>query len=123
MTKKLSAGLVAAVVCAALAFAGTALARGADTGVTIHGPEGDFHGKVLSERSKCEVDRKVVVYKQKGRHQKPSVDRKIADDISERSGDVGVWSVGNTGFKQGKFYAKARHSRGCETGYSKTIRL
>jgi hypothetical protein len=123
MIKKLSAGLVAGVVCAALAFAGTAMARGADTAVTIHGPEGDFHGKVLSERSKCQEGRKVVVYKQKGSRQKPSVDRKIASDTSERSGNVGVWSVGNTGFKQGKFYAKAAHSRGCEVGYSKTIKL
>jgi hypothetical protein len=123
MIKKLSAGLVAAVVCTALAFAGTAMARGADTGVTIHGPEGDFHGKVLSERAKCQEGRKVVVYKQKGRTQKPSVDQKIASDISERSGSVGVWSVGNTGFKKGKFYAKAAHSRGCNVGFSKTIKL
>jgi hypothetical protein len=123
MIRKLSAGLVAGVVCAALALAGTAMARGADTAVTIKGPNGDFHGKVLSERSKCEVGRKVSVYKQKGRKQKPSVDQKIGSDMSERSGNVGVYSLGNTGFKKGKFYAKAAHSRGCNVDYSKTIKL
>lgn len=122
MIRKLSAGLVAAVACGALALAGTALARGADTGVTIRGQEGDYHGKVLSERSKCEVGRKVVVYKQKGKTQKPSVDQKIGSDISERSGNVGVWDIGNSGFKHGKFYAKAAHSRGCNVGFSKTIK-
>lgn len=122
MIRKLSAGLAAAVMCAGLALAGTAFA-GADTGVTIHGPEGDFHGKVLSERAKCQEGRKVTVFKQKGHNQKPSVDTKIASDISERSGNVGVWDVGNTGFKKGKFYAKAAHSRGCEVGFSKTIKL
>jgi hypothetical protein len=123
MIKKLSAGLAAVAIFAALALAGTAFARGANTGVTIHGPEGDFHGKVLSERAKCQEGRKVTVFKQKGSKQKPAVDKKIASDISERSGNVGVWDVGNTGFKQGKFYAKAAHSRGCEVGFSKTIKL
>jgi hypothetical protein len=124
MIKKLSAGLVAGVVCTALAFAGSAMGRAAaDTGVTIKGPEGDFHGRVLSERSKCLGDRKVVVYKQAGRQQKPSSDQKIASDISEKHGDHGDWSVGNTGFKKGKFYAKAKRSPGCATGYSKTIKL
>jgi hypothetical protein len=122
--RKLSAGLVAGVVCAALAFAGTAIARSpADTGVTIRGDNGDFHGKVLSERSSCEVGRTVVLYKQKGSKQDPSVDKVIGKDTSERQGNVGVWSAGNTGFKHGKFYAKAKRSPGCATGYSKTIHL
>jgi hypothetical protein len=124
MIRKLSAGLVAGVVCVALALAGTAMARAAaDTGVTIKGDNGDFHGKVLSERGACEVGRKVVVYKQKGSKQDPSTDKKIASDISERHGDHGDWSVGNTGFKHGKFYAKAKKVAGCATGYSKTIKL
>ena len=124
MVKKLSAGLVAAVMCAALALAGTAIARApADTGVTIRGPEGDFHGKVLSERASCQYGRKVVVYKQLGHKQKPKTDEKIASDISEKQGKKGVWDVGNTGFKKGKFYAKAKRSPGCATGYSETIRL
>jgi hypothetical protein len=65
----------------------------------------------------------VVVYKQKGHKQKPSSDKKIASDISEKHGNHGDWDVGNTGFKKGKFYAKAKKSPGCATGYSKTIKL
>ena len=80
-------------------------------------------GKVLSERARCTGDRKVVVYKQKGRHQEPSTDKKIASDISERHGDHGDWNVGNTGYKKGKFYAKAKKSPGCAKGFSKTIKL
>jgi hypothetical protein len=107
-----------------LVLASMAGARAAaDTGVTIKGPNGDFHGKVLSPRARCTGDRKVVVYKQKGKKQEPTTDKKIGSDISERHGDHGDWSIGNSGFKKGKFYAKAKKSPGCATGYSKTIRL
>ncbi len=120
--RKLSAGLVAAVVLGALVMASMAFA-GANTGVTIKGPNGDFHGKVLSERAKCQFDRKVVVYKQKGKKQDPSADKKIGSDTSEKQGNKGVWSIGNSGFKKGKFYAVARKSSGCEAGRSETIKL
>jgi hypothetical protein len=121
--RKISVALAAAVTAGALVMASMALARGANTGVTIKGPEGDFRGKVLSEKSKCEVDRKVIVYKQKGKKQDPSIDRKIASDISERRKDYGRWEVGNTGYKKGKFYAKAKRSEGCAAGRSETIKL
>jgi hypothetical protein len=118
--RKLSAGLVAAVVLGALVMASLAFA-GADTGVTIAGQNGDYHGKVLSERASCEVGRKVVVFKQSGKKPNPSSDKKIGSDTSEKSGNKGVWDIGNSGFKHGKFYAVARHSRGCEAGISPTI--
>jgi hypothetical protein len=120
---KLSVALVAAVTAGALVMASMAVARGANTGVTIRGDNGDFHGKVLSPKSRCEVNRKVIVYKQKGNGQDPSIDKKIASDISERRGDHGRWEVGNTGFKKGKFYARAKRSEGCAAGRSTTIRL
>jgi hypothetical protein len=120
--RKLSAGLVAAVVLGALVMASLAFA-GADTGVTIKGPDGDFHGKVLSERASCQVGRKVVVYKQKGKKQDPSADKKIGSDTSEKHGNHGDWSIGNSGFKKGKFYAVARKSSGCNAGASETIKL
>jgi hypothetical protein len=120
--RKLSAGVAAAVMVGALVMAGTAFA-GADTGVTIKGPNGDFHGKVLSERAKCQYDRKVIVYKQKGKKQDPSVDKKIGSDTSEKQGTKGVWDIGNSGFKKGKFYAKAKASTGCAKGFSETIKL
>jgi hypothetical protein len=118
--RKLSAGLVAAVVLGALVMASMAFA-GANTGVTIAGQDGDYHGKVLSERAKCQYGRTVVVFKQKGSSQDPSTDKKIGKDTSEKSGDKGVWDIGNSGFKHGKFYAIARHAPGCEAGASKTI--
>ena len=122
--KKLSAGIVAVLITGVLVMASVAGARAvADTGVTIKGPDGDFHGKVLSEKSRCVGDRKVIVYKQKGKSQDPSVDKKIGSDISEKDGDHGVWDIGNSGFKKGKFYAKAKRSTGCAAGYSKTIKL
>jgi hypothetical protein len=122
--KKLSAGLIAAVTAGALVMASMAGARAAaDTGVTIKGPNGDFQGKVLSPRKKCLGDRKVVVYKQSGKKQDPSSDQKIGSDISERHGDHGDWSIGNSGFKKGKFYAKAKKSEGCAAGFSETIKL
>jgi hypothetical protein len=120
--KKLSAALIAAVVGGALVMASMAFA-GADTGVTIKGDDGDLHGKVLSERANCQYDRKVIVYKQKGKKQDPSVDKKIGSDISEKQGNKGVWDIGNSGFKKGKFYAKAKRSTGCNAGFSETIKL
>lgn len=120
-TKKISAGIVAALMVGALVMAGTAFA-GANTGVTITGHNGDYHGKVLSERASCQVGRKVVVYKQKGKRQDPSVDKKIGSDTSSKHGNHGDWSIGNSGFKTGKFYAVARRSTGCAAGASETIK-
>jgi glycine cleavage system aminomethyltransferase T len=119
--RKLSAGVAAAVMVGALGMASMAFA-GADTDVTIKGRNGDYHGKVLSERAKCQYGRTVVVFKQKGKKQDPSTDKKIGKDTSEKQGNVGVWDIGNSGFKHGKFYALARHSRGCNAATSDTIK-
>jgi hypothetical protein len=119
--RKLSAGVAAAVMVGALVMASMAFA-GADTGVTIKGKNGDYHGKVLSERAKCQYGRTVIVYKQKGKKQAPSTDKKIGKDTSEKQGNKGVWDIGNSGFKHGKFYALARHARGCNAGTSETIK-
>jgi phage terminase large subunit-like protein len=119
--RKLSAGIAAAVMVGALAMASLAFA-GANTGVTITGTNGDYHGKVLSERASCQVGRKVVVFKQKGKKQDQSVDQKIGSDTSEKHGNHGDWSIGNSGFKHGKFYAVARKSTGCAAGVSETIK-
>jgi len=119
--RKLTAGIAAAVMVGALVMAGTAFA-GANTDVTITGKNGDYHGKVLSERAKCQYGRTVIVFKQQGTKQDPSSDKKIGKDTSEKQGNVGVWSIGNSGFKHGRFYALARHSAGCEPAQSPTIK-
>ncbi len=84
-----------------------AIARGADTGVTIKGRTATSTARSSARGASARSAARSSVYKQKGRKQKPSVDKKIGSDISERSGNVGVYSLGNTGFKTGKFYAKA----------------
>lgn len=117
--------LLVTAVCAALVAAATAGAHTQSyvTKVTIKGPGGDFYGKVISSSKSCMANRKVTVWKQKGTVQNRAVDRKIASDTSELRGLYGEWSVGNTGFKHGKFYARAAKSPGCQAASSKTIKI
>jgi hypothetical protein len=103
-------------------FAGIATARaGAPTTLTITGQQGDYHGKVLSAKRKCMKNRQVTAYKQKGAVQQPSSDKKIGNDTSSIQNGHGVWDIGNSGFKHGNFYARAKHSAGCHGGRSPTI--
>lgn len=98
---------------AAVAFAGTASAGSAPR-VTIKGPNGDFHGRVIV-REPCRAQRTVKVFKVR---QGP--DRNIGMDTT---GDDGRWSIGNSGFRNGRFYAKARPMGECVGARSETIRL
>jgi hypothetical protein len=110
--------------CAALAVASLAGARApARTTVTIKGPNGDFSGKVFSPRAKCEANRKVTVYRLRGNGYDPANDPKIGSDVSERRGDHGEWSIGNTGQKSGRFYARAARKPGCRGAFSLPIKL
>jgi hypothetical protein len=116
---------IALVACLAVALAGASIAGargGAETKVSIKGPNGDFSGKVKSEKAKCLV-RTVVVYELLGNGYDPANDRKVASDTSERQGSVGVWSVGNTGEKKGDFYAYAKRKKGCKKAFSKVLSL
>jgi hypothetical protein len=113
-----------AALLAAFAMASFAGAAGrADTKVTIHGLNGDFQGRILSNRQRCLGNRKVIVYKQKHDTQDPANDNQIGSDISERHGDHGDWSIGNSGFRNGKFYAKVTKTDSCKRDFSKTITL
>jgi hypothetical protein len=98
-----------------------ASAHAAKTRVTIRGTEGDFHGKIFSARHKCLGGRKVTVFRLSGNGFDPQNDQKIASDTSERHRDHGVWSVGNTGFKHGKFYAKVARKPGCKPDFSNVL--
>lgn len=123
-TKKLFLAFVAVALLGAFALASLAIARGrADSKVTIKGDNGDFHGKVFSERRKCLGHRTVVVYKQLHDVQKPSDDKKIGSDTTERHADHGDWSIGNSGFKKGDFYAHVKKTDACKGDFSKTISL
>lgn len=115
---------LAVAACAGLLVASVAGARGAaNTRVTIRGPQGDFHGKVFSSRTRCLGGRTVKVYKLKGNGYDPAHDKLIASDTSSRDGDHGVWSVGNTGEKRGDFYALATRKTGCKRAFSKVLSL
>ena len=120
--------LIASVAAAAAtALGATALATGtlaAKTYLTIKGPQGDFSGTITSTRlHKCAENRTVNVYKQRGSLQKPKNDMKIGSDTSELRGKKGYWSIGNSGFKSGRFYARAPAKVGCRAGATKTIRV
>jgi hypothetical protein len=120
---KLLLSVVALAICGAVVLTGIAQARhAAKTKVTIQVQNGDFSGKVKSKRlHKCADDRKVVLYKQSGHHQRPSSDQKIASDTSELDGNHGEWSTGNTGLSGGKYYARAGRVPGCKPDSSKTV--
>jgi hypothetical protein len=123
-TTKIRAALVAlAVSVTAFAAVATAEAGGkAETKVNIKGHEGDYYGYVKSsDEDNCAYERKVKVFKQLGSHQDPKHDLKIGTDYAEYDGDRYMWSIGNSGYKHGKFYAKAGKTDYCKGDYSKTI--
>ena len=124
MTRKsrLTAALATVAVSVA-AFAGAADASTAKSTVSILGTNGDYYGYVhSSDASHCENNRKVTVFKQLGSVQDPHVDQKIGSDIAQPNGPDAMWSIGNSGYKSGKFYAKAAKVSGyCKAATSQTI--
>ena len=110
---------VASLAVVAVGVTGVAFGAKAETKVTIkENAPGDFYGKVKSAKAKCVDGRKVVVYKQQGGEPEPRTDEKIASDTADASGNL---SVGNTGDKGGKHYAKAPRRPGCGADLSPTI--
>jgi ribosomal protein L27 len=118
-TRKLSAGIVAALMVGVLVMASMAVASGAATTVSIKAQQGGFFGYVHSDKQKCEAGRKVVLYKQKGTEQKPTQDTKIGHDFAQPNGPDSQWSI-NTN-KSGRFYAKAVETSSCHKAFSKTV--
>jgi hypothetical protein len=93
----------------------------AKTSVSITGDNGDYYGYVHSSKSSCESNRKVKVYEMLGSKPKPSQDQKIGSDIAQPNGPDGMWSIGNSGFKHGSFYARATPTSKCAAGISPVI--
>lgn len=114
---------LALALVGALALAVSAQASApARTTVTITGNNGDYSGTVTSPRlHRCADQRTITVYRQKGSHQNPSVDAEIGSDTAELHGSHGVWSIGNSGFKSGRFYARATKTPWCSAGASASI--
>ena len=111
---------LAAGCALALTGTGTALAGGSAK-LTIKGRNGDFSGTVKTKKRSCADKRTVTVYMQQGSEQDPSVDSEIGSDTSELHGKHGEWSTGNSGYKEGNFYARASKEHGCKALSSKTI--
>ena len=111
-----------ALTVALAALTGVAGAATKST-VSIMGTNGDYYGYVhSSDASHCENNRKVTVFKQLGSVQDPHVDQKIGTDIAEPNGPDAMWSIGNSGYKTGSFYAKAAKVPGfCRAATSPTI--
>jgi ABC-type glycerol-3-phosphate transport system substrate-binding protein len=111
-----------ALVTVAGAFgASAAQADGTPTKVTIKGQEGDYYGYVKSADDYCESDRTVKVYKMEGSKPKPKQDLLIGTDTSAPNGPDGMWSIGNSGYKDGHFYAKVKKNDTCGADLSKVI--
>jgi hypothetical protein len=113
--------LAALTALTMVAAAGNAeAATKARTTLTIQAEGVDLSGKIKSTKLSCLGNRNVKVYKQIGAEQRPTTDPVIASDISERQGNIGVWSTGNTG-REGKFYARTRGTLECTGATSTTI--
>jgi len=128
---RLRAPLVALAV-AVTAFTGVASAQAggripkavdkAQTQVSIKGHEGDYYGYVKSsDENNCANGREVKVFKQLGPSQDPRNDQKIGTDTAQANGDGYMWSIGNSGYKHGSFYAKVGKTSLCKGDTSKTI--
>ncbi|HEY8001526.1 MAG: hypothetical protein ACHQJ5_04560 [Vicinamibacteria bacterium] len=125
MIRKNRIGIGIATLAVSLtALTGAAGAAGAaKSTVSITGDNGDYYGYVhSSDAANCENDRKVTVFKQLGATPDRSVDQKIGSDTASPNGPDAMWSIGNSGFKTGKFYAKAAKVPGlCKAATSPTI--
>ena len=116
------------IVTAALAGAGAgampANAAPADTHIEFETieysvPDGEtrYGGKIFSDRRKCLLDRKVVVYRKRS-----GKDEKIGKgEANEDKPNMFGWSVFSPGqAKSGKYYAKAPAVDGCNADKSNT---
>lgn len=114
--------VLSATACVALLVAASAFAGRAETKVKIKAESGGFYGYVKSDKTKCANGRKVVLYKLRGNGYDPKHDKKIGSDIAQPNGNKYMWSTGNTGYMKGYFYAYAKRIKGCDAGFSKTIK-
>jgi len=122
MKTRLAVLLVAVVAVSSLMFTGLATAgTAAKTIVTIKGPNGDFHGKIKSPDDRCVGNRVVWLFMSDSAD--GPFERTGNSDTSEQQGDVAVWSLGNTGLRDGFFYAKAKRTPDCKGGKSRVLEL
>lgn len=101
----------------AIAMTGVAEAGSKDK-LTIKGPNGDFQGTIKAKKKKCMKNREVHVFMLTDEGP-----QEIGSDTSELNSQKtrGLWSIGNSGYKNGKFYATADAKGSCTALKSKTI--
>ena len=117
--RRFAVGGIAVAASGALLATGTSAeaAALAPSTVTIQAEGVDLSGTVSSPNEACLNERKVIVFKQKGK-------RGGDDDVkfaSDTTGSDGAWSTGNTG-TEGKFYAKVRRTATCNVDFSPTVK-
>lgn len=86
------------------------------TKVSLSAEEDGFSGSVISKKAKCEADRRVSLFNQKGKAPNTK-DPRIGSDLSNDDGD---WSI-QTG-KEGRFYVRVKATKSCTAALSKTVR-
>ena len=122
MKTRLTILLIAVVAGSSLTSTGLATAgTAARTVVTIRGPDGDFHGRIRSSDPDCLGDRVVRLFMSDSAD--GPFERTGNSDTSEQQGDVGVWSMGNTGLRDGFFFARTGRTPECRGDRSKVLEL
>lgn len=111
----------AVAITGVLGVSGANAAGLTDTSVSITGNNGDYYGYVHSSKSSCEAGRTVKVYKLQGSKPKPKNDLLIGTDTAQPNGPDSMWSIGNSGYKHGKFYARTAATSHCAKALSKVI--
>jgi hypothetical protein len=86
--------------------------------LTIKGPNGDFQGTIKAKKRSCMKGRTVRVFMQTAEGP-----QEIGSDTSELNAEKtrGLWSTGNSGYKNGEFFAQAARKGQCKLLRSKTI--
>ena len=118
MQQRLIKVAIALVAIATLLAPGLAVAGAgslATSKVTINEQNGDFSGKVSSPDNDC-VDGRVV----KLMRVRSGKDEYMAQDTA---GSNGEWNTGNTGYNNGRYYAKVRRIPGCDPDKSPIVQV
>jgi ABC-type glycerol-3-phosphate transport system substrate-binding protein len=122
-TLKSLLAVAAITISGGLATQAASAAQLTPTEVTIEGTGGDYFGYVKSsDEENCESGRKVTVFKMLGSSPSRSVDQKIGSDIASPNGPDAMWSIGNSGYKKGKFYARTGKTPYCGGDTSPVIK-
>ena len=104
----------------AASAAARAKTRITDTSVNPNDDGGNrISGVVVSGREKCHNNRKVVLFRKKGRKRNPSRDRKVGSDRATPNGDGSQYRIDFEG--SGKYYTYVKQTKACGRAYSGVV--